>query len=151
MLFTAVTCLMVYLGPVNSASAFDSKVWSGSMCQAYFGQDEAWFYKYFSGIYNRSTASRWISCGITKDRQGSAGTRTAWVYVVASSSRRTWCYLTERSSNGAQVSSRVASRLGTGWMSIDTSSSINSFYVARHIYCYVPSGGRVATIEVSEF
>lgn len=149
--FTVITYLLVFFGPINYASAFDTKAYSGSVCQAYFGQDEVWFYKYNSGIYNRSSAYRWISCAFAKDRQGSVGTRSAWVFVVAPSSGRTSCYLSERNFNGAAVSTRAGSRFGTGWISIDTSSSINSYYVARHMYCFVPPGARVATIEVSEW
>lgn len=139
--------------PFKQANAVDYKTYSGGTCQATYGNQEGWFNKYSSGIQNVSTSTRWITCAPVKDRAGSIGTYNAWVYInyaFTNTTLRTYCYLYERNSVGGAVQTRIGSRSSSGWINLDTSASINSFYVTRSIYCNLPRGVLVSTVEVGE-
>ena len=143
--------ILIALNSFTVAKAGDGKSWSGALCQPYYGYDEASFHNYASGIYNRSSSSKWVSCGISKDRYGTRGTEKARVYVTASSSRKTTCTLSERYTSGGSFHSKSSARFGSGYIYIDTSRSKNSGNNSRVIFCLVPTGGKVASIYVQEF
>ncbi len=138
------------LGLNSTTQAYDAKTYSGSLCQAYFGYDETWFHKYARGIFNRSSSYRWISCGVTRDRYGLIGTHGAQIHVIAGSSRRTTCTLSERNTNGTILQSRAASRFGSGYIRLDTSRSKNFRNNARIIFCYVPPQATITSVEIRE-
>lgn len=133
--------------------AYDVKSYGGANCQAYFGSQEGDLTKAVSGIYNASTAYKWVSCGIVQDKlftaTSNAGTVAFWVYVNNPNATRTYCYLQESNTNGSAVQVRAGNVVGNGWINLDTSSS--SSFGSRTLYCYLPTRGRLSHIRTYEY
>ena len=136
-----------------TAQAYDVKSWGGANCQAYFGGDEASLNKRVDGIYNASSSSKWVSCGVVRDKMFTApsasGTFAFWVYVVLPANTTAYCRLREASVAGGNVQTRVTNKTNTGWINLDTSLSQTTG--SRTLYCLLPSGGRLSHIRSYEY
>lgn len=135
----------------TAPASADVKTYSGSVCQATYGSQEGDLYKYTTSIYNVATGYRWITCAVARDRLNStAGDWITYVYVEpANANQRTYCYLDEARVNGAIAQRNASSRLGEGWIALNTTFSES--YGSRALYCYVPPKGFVNHLRIYEF
>ena len=138
------------------AQAYDLKTWSGSTCQAFFGAQEQYFDKGWSGIKNTSSISRWISCGVTDDTYNSSGgnydngTQGADMYITQGNFSTTTCYLTERGYTGQEVDTDTQVKTGNGYLYIDTAAS-HAAYGARMLACKLAPGAVLNWIRIWEY
>lgn len=137
------------------AQAYDLKTWSGSTCQAFYGAQEQYFDKTWSGIKNTSSAPRWASCAVTDDTYGSGGnydngTQGADVYISQSVSSVTTCYLTERGYTGQEIDTDTKVKSGGGYLYIDTAAS-HATFGARMLACKLAPGATLNWIRIWEY
>lgn len=153
--FTLTLILPLLLLVTSNAQAFDLKTWSGSTCQAFYGAQEQYFDKTWSGIKNTSSVPRWISCGVTDDTYGSGGnydngTQGANVYITQAVSSVTTCYLTERGFTGQEIDTDTQVKSGTGYLGINTAAS-DSFYGSRLLACKLAPGAALNWFRIWEY
>jgi hypothetical protein len=146
-------CLFA-LGSANSAFAVDEKVFSGNGCQPYFNTQVGDISAYSHKVYNANgTASRWVSCPITRDNiSNTNGISLAYIRVNRSSATSSTlsCYLHSRDSLGTLVDSDSATFSGTGDASLylNLASSANLGYYS--LYCLLPPYSGIYSYRIDE-
>lgn len=130
----------------QSAQAYDLKVYSGAMCQAFYGSQEARFNKQWDGIKNISGTASWVMCGIVRDNQQTIiGSNGFQAWVKAPGAAQTVCYHSERSrTTSVEVQTKALSRTGTGFLNLDT--GLSQANGQRILACKLPPNGILSTI-----
>lgn len=142
-----------------NASAGDSKVYNGSMCQPLHGsQAEKFYTSATAGISNEpfnnsNTQGRWVSCPIVRDIINNTNGVKVWVNVDRNDRTSLSLNCTVTSSNTTStgsVDSLTKSQTQTGrrWLNFDlnTSQSYGTFSLS----CYLPAKSTVKSYVVSE-
>lgn len=142
------------------APRYDAKVFSGNLCKAYYGRDNASIDSYVHGANNNhATLGKWVSCPIVRDNTTNTnGTWNWWfsrgvqvaVRNAASGSRRLTCNLRSYTSTGGFLESNSGFRLpGTGTINLDLNKSANMGFYS--MYCYLPPRSRIISYKVIEY
>lgn len=136
------------------AAAIDSKIHSGSMCQALFGSQDANLNKGAGRVINSSNATMWVSCPIIRDNTlNSNGINVAFIRVTRSANAGDpiMCILDNRNSNGSQSNFQTRSFSGVGFRSIrfDLNSSNNRGHY--EFLCRLPRNSSIQNYRVDEF
>ena len=154
--FTLTLALPLLLLATPKAQAYDLKQWSGSVCQAFFGAQEQYFDKTWSGIKNTSTVPRWISCGVVDDSFGfgggnyDRGTEGAFLYVTQSAGSTTVCYMSERGLVGQEIDTTTTSQAGAGLINVNTVESVGAGG-NRLLACKLAAGAILNFIRIWEY
>ena len=157
---------ILMLSPASYAA--DWKVWSGGMCQAYFGEQETDFRKESRGIFNLSDKNRAITCGLTRDNvHNTNGAQVKIIYAPdPSSSQRFKCvvYESQPSSAGGACADLPSGEgqcrvfaVGEPYqagqsMYVMKIKTVKSFkFGHRTLSCNVPAKGRIVNIQMLEY
>lgn len=155
----SILALVGFISVSGQAVAEDGHSYNGSFCKPRYGNQSADFRYDYNGIYNASSAYRWVNCPIIEDainadnNAATQGTTRAYLrFTAATTSSRIRCYLYSNKSGGASWLQWVYStRLGSGWLDIDpTPISKDHYWGDYGMYCYVPGRSKINMIWFGE-
>lgn len=132
----------------NAAAADNAQGYNGSYCSNYYGSQATSVNHQYNGIYNLSAGGLYVSCPVIVDEvSNTTGTNWAWVHYTGANTVS--CSLFSMNGNGSIRQSQSASRAGTGWFQIPNLTT-DDFWGSYSMYCYLPSGGTLNTVHISE-
>lgn len=132
----------------HASAADNAQTFNGSYCKHYFGSQATAFNHQFNGIYNTTAGPLFVQCPLVVDEVTNT-TGTNWVRLHYTGNNTISCYLYSMNGNGTIRQTQVGSRVGTGWFSIPNITT-DDFWGTYSMRCYVPGGGTLNTVHISE-
>jgi hypothetical protein len=128
--------------------ADDSTTYNGSYCSPYFGSQASDFGRGFNGIANYASSARYISCPMIEQSVNvTKGTLSTFLYFTGTGS--VTCALYSNNADGSTRQTQMASRTGTGWLTIPGLTT-DDYYGSYSMYCLLPPNSTLNTIFFDE-
>jgi len=143
-----------YIAMVGTSHAVDSKIHPGSMCQAYFGSQEASLKKGTGWVFNDSGGAMWITCPVVRDNTTNTnGVDVAYVRILRASTASAAfdCTLDSRTTTGSQYAWDTASYSGVGNTSLRFDLNASSSRGHYEFLCRLPRDSAIISYRVDEY